>query len=161
MTRTARQAALLERMETIREAHGGRLTADDVWHDGRDDPASPLHREFTWDVDKAAEAHWRVRARQLIEECYVQVRFKTTTYRVPAYVRDQTATAREQGYVRVADVKTDRELSLEALEYEVRRARAALERAHAVAIGLDLPPATVEEMLGEIERLMHDFGRAA
>jgi hypothetical protein len=147
-------------METIREAHGGRLTADDVWQDGRDDPASPLHREFTWDVAKAAEAHWRMQARRLIEECYVQVRFKTTTYRVPAYVRDQSASAREQGYMRVADVKTDRELSLESLEYEVRRARAALERAHAVAIGLDLSPDTVEEMLSEIEQLVHQFGRA-
>jgi hypothetical protein len=148
-------------METLRERNGGRLTADDVWHDGRDDPESPLHAEFTWEVDKAAEAHWRTRARQLIEECYVQVRFKTTTYRVPAYVRDQTASAREQGYVSVTHLKTDRDLSLEALEYEVRRARAALERARGVAIGLELPTTTVDEMLTELEQLMQQFGQAA
>lgn len=148
-------------MEIIREAHGGRLTADDVWQDGRDNLASPLHREFTWDVDKAAEAHWRTRARQLIEECFVQVRFKTTTYRVPAYVRDQTASAREQGYVRVVEVKTDRDLSLETLEYEVRRARSALERARSVALGLELPTTTVDEMLTELEQLMCQFSQAA
>jgi hypothetical protein len=161
VTKTARQMALYERMESIRERDGGRLTADAVWQDGRDDVASPLHREFTWDVDKAAEAHWRMQARRLIEECYIQVRVKTTTYRAPAYVRDQTASAREQGYVKVTDLKTDRDLSLEALEYEVRRARAALERARGVAIGLDLPTATVDEMLTELEQLMQLFGQAA
>lgn len=161
MTQTERQRRLHERMELIRERNGGRLTADDVWHDGRDEPQSPLHREFIWDVDKAAEAHWRQRARQLIEECHVQVVFKTTTYRVPAYVRDQTASAKEQGYVSITSLKTERDLALESLEYEVRRARAALQRARAVALGLDLPMATVDDMLTELEQLTASFAQAA
>jgi len=148
-------------MEQIREANGGRLTADAVWQDGRDHVDSPLHGEFMWDVDKAAAAHWRSRARQLIEEIFVQVRITTTRLRVPAYVRDQTASPREQGYVAVTHLKSDRELSLESLEYEVRRARAALERARLVALGLELPTATVDEMLVEIERFVDGFRNAA
>ena len=63
--------------------------------------------------------------------------------------------------MRVVEVKTDRDLSLETLEYEVRRARSALERARSVALGLELPTTTVDEMLTELEQLMCQFSQAA
>ena len=157
MRRTTRQEAIYDRLELLRSRNNGRLTPDDVWRDGQADPASPLHSEFSWDVQKAAENHWRARARQIIEECYVQVRVNLTTFRVPTYVRDQGVSAREQGYAAVAIVKTDREISLESLEYEVRRARAALERARRVALALELPTATVDEMIGELEAMRESF----
>lgn len=58
-----KEVAELERLST---RHGGRLQADDVWKAAR--PASsPLHGRFEWDVQKAAIAHWREQARDILQ----------------------------------------------------------------------------------------------
>lgn len=54
-----------EELERIRQLDGGKLITQRVWSEAvRED--SPLHKAFTWDVDKAAKERWADQARDLI-----------------------------------------------------------------------------------------------
>lgn len=60
-----------ERLEYLRELHGG-LTAKIVVNDARS-PGSPLHRQFQWDNDIAAEEYRENQARYLIRSIFAVV----------------------------------------------------------------------------------------
>lgn len=54
-----------EELERIRQVDGGRLLTSRVWSEAlRED--SPIHKAFTWDVDKAAKERWADQARELV-----------------------------------------------------------------------------------------------
>lgn len=55
-----------EALAKISERNNGQLKPDAVWKEAKASPRHPLHKFFTWDVQKAAEAHWRDQARTLI-----------------------------------------------------------------------------------------------
>ena len=61
-----------ERLDAIREENGGHLTPADVVEDARPED-SPLHPEFTWDNEEAAEKWREDEARRLIRSVCVVV----------------------------------------------------------------------------------------
>lgn len=44
----------------------GRLDPDAVWRAVKADPKNPLYKHYEWDIEKAAEAHWRDTSRAII-----------------------------------------------------------------------------------------------
>jgi len=129
----------------IRElyAEHGEITPDMVIEDARD-PDSPLHELFEWDVEKAAMDAWRETARELIRSVKIQITvesksFNATGYHAPEFVRNPSVRSDHQGYIRVHEIRTNRELSQEALFYELDRINSSLTRARALCteLGLD------------------------
>lgn len=60
-----------EALEKIAKGNGGKLKPDDVWKAAQE-RRHPLHKHFEWDVQKAAEAHWRDTSRALIRMIRVE-----------------------------------------------------------------------------------------
>lgn len=61
-----------EALAKIEREHNGHLKPDHVWRAVQTNPRNPLHKHFEWDVQKAAEAHWRDTARVLIRSITVE-----------------------------------------------------------------------------------------
>lgn len=59
-----------ERLEEIRNRNGGALTPEATVEDAKN-KKSPLHKQFNWNVDEAAHAHWLDTARDLISDVMV------------------------------------------------------------------------------------------
>jgi hypothetical protein len=135
MTKDQREAVRL-RLAEIEMENGGRLTAAAVVEDAKS-PASPLHAHFTWDVQKAAEAHWIEQARALITSVQVVQRTDTTSVRTVYYVRDPSAGQKEQGYVSTETLRTDADMAREALVNEFTRVADMLRRARELAAVLN------------------------
>lgn len=122
-------------LEEITERNGGRLTPDLVIEHARD-PKSPLHTEFNWDVEQAAWAHWRMRARQIISSVTVNITTSKSVVNCVAYVRDPDADSSEQGYVPTATLVSDEQRATTAMLYEISRLNATLLRAEQLASAL-------------------------
>jgi hypothetical protein len=121
-------------VELRRLAAEGDLTPRRVVQEARD-PESPLHNEFDFsDVQGAAQLWWEQQARVLIERYRVYVypvRGKGEPTRVPVFVRNPDAAAREQGYVSVADMDEDQ--ASRALTQELERIESHITRGWALA----------------------------
>ena len=115
----------------------GTLTPDAVVLDAKD-PDSPLHEHFDFDVERAAMSHWRSVARGLISSVRVHIRTETYTLSSVGYVRDPDKDSKEQGYVAVASVRSDKDRARRVLEAELSRAESAMARAYDVAHALGL-----------------------
>jgi hypothetical protein len=126
-----------ERLSELEEAGGGVLTPEAVVEDAKA-KTSPLHGYFTWDVKKAAYAHWLEQARSLIRSVRYEHRTETRVISAVAYVRNPESNADEQGYVHTEKLRDDIELSREAVAYEFARAAAALTRAREIAVVLGI-----------------------
>lgn len=74
-----------ERLETIREKNGGKLTPKDVVEDSRPED-SPLHHCFEWDDEKAAESFRLNQARAIINHVVAVVQHDEKEYNVRAFV---------------------------------------------------------------------------
>lgn len=129
-------------------AADGVLTPRAVVKDAKN-PKSPLHSEFEWDDSAAAERYRLAQARDLIARVHVHVETRTRHVRVPEYVRNPDADAREQGYVPVATLKTDRAKALDVLRNEAERTAALLQRTRDLAVALDLE--------GELDPILESF----
>lgn len=101
VTQMASKVTMVKQLQHL--AAIGELTPHRVVEDARD-PVSPLHDEFDWDIEAAAQQHWEQQARKLIDRFCVYVR--TTAYgdQVPVqvFIRDPDAAPTAQGYVVVA-----------------------------------------------------------
>lgn len=127
----------------------GRVTAEQVLEDARR-PDSPLHDLYDWDVSRAAEQHWLDRTREIIRMVKVVVTTETVSIKVPRYMRDPDAEPREQGYVSLAELRSDPVAARRALLQEFERAAGVLKRARGIAVALYL-----DEQIGELlERIM-------
>lgn len=115
----------------------GRLTPSLVLKEAQS-PKSPLHSFFEWDDGRAAEAYRLTQARLLIRSVEVTVHTEQIRIKAPVYVRDPDALGHEQGYIAVPDIVSDRERCRRALQEEIRRADAHLERAHRIAVEMKL-----------------------
>ncbi len=142
------QQEILERMQQLSEASGGRLTPQAVVDDAKD-PASPLHAHFTWDVNEAAAERWLDQARTLIRTVHVTFRTEHTVVRAPYYVRDPSATSREPGYVAIKTLRTEADMAREAVVNEFSRAADVLRRAKNIAKALSLD-AEVEDLISDV-----------
>lgn len=129
---------IIDRLNELAEANGGRITPDEVVAEARQ-KNSPLHEYFAarecFDQKKAA-AHWCVAvARELIRSVRVDVVTENFTVKAPQFVRDPSA-GQKQGYTSLGRLRSDAELAREVLVDEFSRAGAALARAKAVAAAL-------------------------
>lgn len=115
----------------------GTLTPDAVIEDAQD-PDSPLHDEFDWNVEAAAMEHWREQARRLIRSVHVEVKTETTSVVIPRYIRNPAAEPAMQGYAETAKIRTNEEHAQAALAYELDRIEAGIKRVQAIASGLGL-----------------------
>jgi hypothetical protein len=122
------------------------------------DPSSPLHDEFEWDVNAAALEHWRQTARRLIRSVVYSVEIQNTTVEVPLYTHDPEH-PREQGYVSVTRILTEKDLAAKCLAQEFDRAAASAQRAlgYAAAFGLQRD---VSKLVARIESLSTRLARA-
>lgn len=138
-----------ERINALAEMHGGHITPDIVLADARD-ASSPLHSLYNWDTSQAAHEHWLDTSRRIIRSVRVVIREERSVIRAIAFVRDPSVQSNKQGYVSVAKLRTDEDLSREALIYEFTRAAAALRRARELAAALSLRE-DMEVMLEQID----------
>jgi hypothetical protein len=97
-----------------------------------------LHRDFTWDDAIAGHKYRLEQAREIISSVRVQIVTSTQRITSVAYVRDPRAGPHQQGYVSVAQIRSERQLCEEVMLSEVTRVQAALERCREVAGALDL-----------------------
>lgn len=132
----SQKAQIKERLEELAKAHGGRLTPEVVIADAQS-KASPLHSRFTWDIKKASYAHWMEQAREIIRSVRIEVRTETHFVHAPLYVHDPRL-GNGRGYAELTSLRSPKSIAREALQYELDRALAALERAQEVATALGL-----------------------
>ena len=130
-----------ERIRALYQKHGY-ISPDLVIEDAKDDK-SPLHECFEWDVNKAALETWRDTARTLIRSVRVirsieTVEFRAEGHNLPEFVRDPSRKGDEQGYVRTAELRNDRDRAIASIMMEISRAEAAIARARNVAEALGL-----------------------
>ena len=136
---------VIERIKHLENVNGF-LTPEMVVNDAMS-PDSPLHGEFSWDKDVAAQAHWLYQARQLIRSVKVIVTTDTMTIKTVAYVRDPSKPGNEQGYLSVERIRTDKDMARDVLIDEFKRAGSALQRAQRLAITFNL-----EDELNDLSR---------
>lgn len=135
------------------EQDGRRLSPDDVVR-AASDPASPLHRYFTWD-DTAAAHQWRMcQAETLIRRCRVEVVVEDVSIRVPAYVRDTTQDRDERGYRALPAVRKTPQQSRSLMLYELRQAAGHLRRCSDIAVVLRFSH-PIDELVTRIEAILH------
>ena len=132
-----KKKAVKVRLNELTEANGGRLTPEDVVRDAKK-PSSPLNDLFEWDVKKAAHQNHLAKARQIIKFITIEIRTETRVVKTVKYVRDPVADAKEQGYIEVESLATDEALSRQALESELSRASALMNRAVDLSVALNL-----------------------
>lgn len=103
-----------EYIEELRQENGY-ITPEMVWK-AAEDPDSPIHGDFEWNERKAAENHWRERARNMVNHIVV-----VRTYDEPA---DEALRAfvsvvvseKERAYVDIETVKSDEEMRQDLID---------------------------------------------
>jgi len=108
----------------------GRVTPDAVIEAAKN-PKSILHKEFEWDVDKAAHAHWTDTARRLIREVRLIVQYDDVKIVAPYYIAD--AGTDESAYVPTSKVADRHAAAQRALVDELARIKGAIHRATSLA----------------------------
>ena len=144
ITQEARQ-----RINELAARNDGHITPDEVYEDAKATD-SPLHSYFEWDQAVAARAHGIDVARRLIRGVLIVYKEERVTIRAPAYIRDPEKPTDKQGYVSLAKLRTDEDLSREALVNEFARAAGALRRAREIAAALSMKE-QMQSMLEQIE----------
>jgi len=136
-----------ERLRELYKEHDG-LSPDIVLADAKS-PKSLLHGEFEWDDKKASHEYRVEQARQLIRNVVYVYRTEHIVLKAPAYIRDPDAEPKTQGYLSVAKVSSDSEISRRALINELKAVAAALGRANSLAavFGLEAECAALRSQL--------------
>lgn len=115
------------------EAHGGLLPPGVVVEAARD-PSSPLHNEFEWDDDAAAEQYRLAQAGMLIRRVRLSiVKVNPKTKKLTATLTRQFQSRPSQrhsegGYETVQDILADEEKRAELLDQVLREMRAYRKR---------------------------------
>ena len=113
----------------------------------KDDPDNPLHVEFDWNLESAANTAWLARAGELIAECRTIVQYRGREVAVPTYIPNPRRV--DGGHVRTIAVASNAALKETALRAELDRIRAAIHRALSLAQAFDLEE-QFEEMLQRV-----------
>jgi ribosomal protein L12E/L44/L45/RPP1/RPP2 len=99
---------------------------------------SPLHDDFEWDNTKAAEGYRLDQARSLIRQVRVIVTTEHRNIRCAAFVVDPERPPKSKRYLDISVAARDREIAEQVLQGEMGRIKAAINRAQAVAVKLEL-----------------------
>lgn len=144
--------------QRIRELYeqNGIITPAMVVEDAKD-PSSPLHDQFNWDVQAAAHAHWLTTARKLIRGVRVEIvtrelRLATAPASPIEFVESPSKESGDQGYVRAAELRDNRQFAVVVMNREIDRIESALDRAKNVAGELGLAD-EVKFTLSQVIRL--------
>lgn len=115
-----------------------RIVPRHVWEWARKNTKSALWKQFEWNKDKAAHAHWDDTARELIKT-YLTVTVVTSRKVITSvgYVRDPTAEPKEQRYIALTSAELDQQSAEKIMLAELDRCEAAIERARNVVGILD------------------------
>jgi len=113
------------------------------------DPGSPIHNQFTWDVDKAAQERWTEQARDLIRIVRMEITVERQIVVAPIYAVDPDRPSKSQRYIRLERAAMEEERALRILQDEIDRIASAIRRAQAVAAVLGLS-ARLDELLDHV-----------
>lgn len=122
----------------------GRIIPRLIWQTAKKSPKHVLHREFNWNLQEAAEAHWEERAKELIREVKLKVVMGDQTIVAPYYVSDPSR--EDSAYVTTISVAKESDVAEMVMLDELRRCELAVVRARSVASALGL--------LSDLERLL-------
>jgi hypothetical protein len=139
----------------IKKVHGD-TQPDTVWRQAQN-PRNPLHQHFPWDERKAAEAHWRSVARELIG-C-IEITSLRQKERAPMSVSITQANGRK--YYESIEVLDSRQLQLALWQDALRDLDAFLkhfERLRKLCQAVSPSRKVIE---AEIARLKGSLGKAA
>ena len=131
----------------------GVLTPDVVLKDAKN-PKSVLHAAFDWDDRRAAHRYRLHQARVLIANVQYVYKVGEVNQAAPYYVRNPEAGTKDQGYVSLPRLRTDKELAHEALVEEFSRAAAHLNRAREIARALAFEEEEIVEIHERVGILM-------
>lgn len=131
------KAEIRERLQSLADSNGGRLTPQAVVEEAKRED-SPLHELFEWDQRRGHEIYLVNRAREVIRSVRIVVKREDVVFRAPVFVRDPSCAPRQSGYVSVKALRSDTDLARERVVAEFAAAAAALRRAKAIAAALDV-----------------------
>lgn len=130
------------------------LTPDAVIEEARK-ADSPLHGEFTWDIERAAMMTWREQARRLISSFYTPFTVHRRELRVQEFVELPGKKLRAQGYISINTIKGNKEFAAEFMEEQLKVASAYVSKVTDYAAILGLRKRT-EGIVKEIASLRED-----
>jgi hypothetical protein len=125
----------------------GRIDPEAVIDAARN-PACVLHKDFEWDVSRAAQKHWVHRACELIRFVKLEVRISKQTIVSPYYVVDPEREKKTTTYLELTRASHDRELAEQVLRAELDRIAQCVQRAQKIALVLG--------MAADLKRLLKD-----
>lgn len=121
MGKASHQTRIAWELNNIERAHNGVLKPEDIIEFARD-PKTALHKEFEWDVEKAAYQHLLAQARRIIQ---VRVTFIDSPVeparRIKVREHVSPRVNRGQGYIRREAVMDDPALRTDRLRETIQR----------------------------------------
>lgn len=122
-------ASLSERYVALRalEDEKGNLDPKAVVEAARD-PNHPLHEDFEWDNDHAAEQHRLQQARNLIRAIPIEFSISTRYIAAPVYTHNPALPGHVPGYVRTMSIRTEEDRVRESLNQEFSRLESLIRR---------------------------------
>lgn len=111
-----------ERIDLIREQHGGRITPESVVEDASDEN-SPLHPAFCWDNDDAARKYRLWQARKLIACVTVTIEAAPQAGPTRAFVSVRLNDDKEPSYTTIEHAMGDDGLRDQLLNEAMREAK--------------------------------------
>jgi hypothetical protein len=145
-------------LRSLADAHG-RLDPTAVIEAARP-PSSPIHSDFTWDVDEAAQACWVEEARRLIRLIKLEVTIEHRTVTAVAYVTDPLRPPTSRRYVDITVAARQAEMAQQVLMAELDRIAAAVRRAQEIAAVLGLTD-QLNELLSNVDAVRVEAERRA
>jgi len=132
----------------------GRVTPKSVVAHAKN-PSSPLHSEFDWDINRAAQKEWERTASELIRSVKFIVEYEDREIVVPQWVSDPRI--EESSYVSTQQVaERSGSASRDVLREELQRIKSAVHRAMALAAAFGLV-SSFQRMLDEALRIESDL----
>jgi len=83
--------AVQDALKHLENKSSGLLTKEQVVTAARS-PSNPLHKEFNWNVNEAAQERWLIRAEELIRDYKLVVQVHETTRRIKGFMRTGNGT---------------------------------------------------------------------
>ena len=138
MTTTAtRREQVVETLAALENVHG--QLSPEVVLMAASDPASPLHKHFEWDDERAGAAYRIEQARELIRSVRVEITHHRRVLTTVQYVRDERMAPHDSMYLNISQV-TAADLEEQTVDAEVKRLVALIERSRGIAVQLGREP---------------------
>ena len=143
-------------LTALQDKHG-RLKARDIWIWARANKKSALHQQFSWNMQKAAEAHWTDIANALVTRYLtVQVVHKSNVITTVGYVRDPKLPSDQPGLISLTSDLIEQRDAKQIMMNELTRIESAITRARGVVSQLTKVHPGIDTLLERmIDQLTH------